>query len=297
VNGKVYAIGGIIGADTATSAVEEYDPATDKWTAKADMPTARSSLSTSVVNGKIYAIGGYSFGIRVSTVEEYDPVTDKWTKKANMPTARNFLSTSAVDGRIYAIGGESSGRKIHSAVEEYDPMTDKWTKKADMPTGRLSLSTSVVNGRIYAIGGSNQKHANVDYSGLSTVEEYDPVKDEWTKKADMPTARWSLSTSAVDDRIYAIGGADRQVPFKAVEVYDPATDTWMKKDDMPNAKGGMSTSVMDGKIYVIGGINIGRQFLSTAEEYKPEFTSAEKKTSKVEIKGKLATSWGEIKSD
>ena len=28
------------------------------WTQKADMPTARHTLSTSVVNGKIYAIGG-----------------------------------------------------------------------------------------------------------------------------------------------------------------------------------------------------------------------------------------------
>ena len=30
----------------------------DTWTAKADMPTARSCHSTSVANGKIYAIGG-----------------------------------------------------------------------------------------------------------------------------------------------------------------------------------------------------------------------------------------------
>jgi len=35
-----------------------YDSATDAWTKKADMLTPRMSLSTSIVNGYIYAIGG-----------------------------------------------------------------------------------------------------------------------------------------------------------------------------------------------------------------------------------------------
>ena len=56
-NGKIYAIGGGL-QGVGFSTVEEYDPATDTWTKKADMPTGRFALSTSVVNGKIYAIGG-----------------------------------------------------------------------------------------------------------------------------------------------------------------------------------------------------------------------------------------------
>ncbi len=48
------------------------------WTQKADMPTARNWLATSVVDGKIYPIGGYDFyhGTELATVEVYDPVTD-----------------------------------------------------------------------------------------------------------------------------------------------------------------------------------------------------------------------------
>ena len=54
-----------------------YDPATDKWTEKPDMPTARQFLTTSAVGGKVYAIGGAipapNVGdIALSTVEEYD---------------------------------------------------------------------------------------------------------------------------------------------------------------------------------------------------------------------------------
>jgi hypothetical protein len=54
------------------STVEEYDPATDRWTEKTDMPTARSWLSTSVVNRKIYAIGGCKNQNILAIVEVYD---------------------------------------------------------------------------------------------------------------------------------------------------------------------------------------------------------------------------------
>lgn len=87
------------------------------------MPTARVSLSTSAVNGKIYAIGGAFgfFAAVLSTVEEYDPATDKWAKKADMPTARGGFSTNVVDGKIYAIGGATADWALSSsAVEEYD---------------------------------------------------------------------------------------------------------------------------------------------------------------------------------
>ena len=125
-------------------------------------------LSTSVVNGKIYAIGGITASDKVvSTVEEYNPATDKWEKKSDMPTARAMLSTSVVNGKIYAIGGIMASDKVVSTVEEYNPATDIWTEKADMLTARCALSTSVVNGKIYAIGGAE------DSLFLSTVEEYD----------------------------------------------------------------------------------------------------------------------------
>ena len=76
------------------------------WITKADMPTARSYLSASVVNGKIYVIGGLSNqSIALPNVEMYDPETDTWERKADMPTARMNLSTVVVDGKIYAIGG------------------------------------------------------------------------------------------------------------------------------------------------------------------------------------------------
>jgi len=62
VHGKIVVIGGTAVAGTGRQhnlhAVEVYDPETDTWTRDVDMPTARGWLSASVVDRKVYAIGG-----------------------------------------------------------------------------------------------------------------------------------------------------------------------------------------------------------------------------------------------
>ena len=276
-NGKIYAFGGLSAAGQTISTVEEYNPATDTWTKKASMPTARRQLTASVVNEKIYAIGGKKElrGAPFSTVEEYDPVMDKWKRKSDMPTPRSSLSTSVVDGKIYAIGGRDVGGWALLEVEEYDPMTDRWKKKADMPAARTystsvvngtiyamcyalgtveeydpatdkwtkkanvptarDFSTSAVNGRIYAIGGCPPDWLPGD-PFLSTVEEYDPTTDTWTKKANMPTAR-SCYTSAVNGKIYAIGGFDGNRALSIVEEYDPGSVNVEAKGKLPTMWG------------------------------------------------------------
>ncbi|MFC1604601.1 kelch repeat-containing protein [Planctomycetota bacterium] len=236
------------------------------WTQKADMPTPRWGVYTSVVDGKIYAIGGIA---SPKKVEEYDPATDTWTEKADMPTARVFLSTSVVDGKIYAIGGETHwpGGTALATVEAYDPTTDTWTKKADMPAPRDALATSVVKGKIYAIGGYRRTIGDT----LATVEEYDPATDTWTEKADIPTARQFVSTSVVNGKIYAMGGIPEKTwtAFSTVEEYDPVTDTWTKKGDMPVPRS-FTTSVVDDKIYAFGGnASRGGAPLSNVFQYDP----------------------------
>ena len=288
VNGKIYAIGGWDLGPTAFSTIEEYNPETDTWDRKADKPTAIDGPSASVVDGRIYAIGGWTNGGIVNNpiMEVYDPKTDEWSRKADMPTGRSYLSTNVVNGKIYAIGGMINQQaNVCSTVEEYDPSTDTWTRKADMPTGRCYFSTSVVNGNIYAIGG------NAGVRFLSNVEEYNPVTDTWTRKADMPTARCPF-TSAVNDRIYAIGGGSNLI-HTVVEEYDPATDKWTKKTDMPTARCYLpcTNCVVNGKIYVIGGTMDGRSTVPTVEEYTPEGWPFS-----ISPQDKLPKTWGKLKA-
>ncbi|MHC4439988.1 MAG: Kelch repeat-containing protein, partial [Planctomycetota bacterium] len=79
-----------------------------------------------------------------------------------------------------------------------------WTQIDNSPTPRLAPTSAVVNGKIYIIGGWTSEP---DAIGISTVDEYDPASNTWTRKADMPTARSSSPSSAVvDGKIYVIGG-------------------------------------------------------------------------------------------
>ncbi|MFC1605097.1 kelch repeat-containing protein [Planctomycetota bacterium] len=234
------------------------------WITKADMPTARLYLSTNVVNGKIYAIGGASMvEVGISTVEEYDPATDTWTAKSSMPTPRWGFATGIVNGKIYVIGGaEGHPGTPLTTVEEYDPTTDTWTTKSPMPTRRWGLSASVVNGKIYAIGGGIP-------SGIRVVEEYDPATDAWTEKTSIPIGRYGISTCAVNGKIYAIGGVVSYPTITSrVYEYNPVTDTWTTKADMPTARAYPSTSVVNGKIYAMGGeIKLNDPSVPTVEVY------------------------------
>src|ERR1700687_5557725 len=75
LNGKIYVSGGAGPTPDASapvirprqpqrslSTVEEYDPATNKWRARAPMLTPCNHMGAEAVNGKIYVIGGRGCG-------------------------------------------------------------------------------------------------------------------------------------------------------------------------------------------------------------------------------------------
>ena len=178
VDGKIYIMGGSQNGGPSNMmrhvlTVEVFDPETDTWSQKNDMPKSRAVGSGSLVDGKIYLFGGYEGKRRV---DEYDPSTDTWTTKSEMPTARIGLSTSVLEGKIYLIGGYVPVGMRHSGltmVEVYDFATDTWATAPDMPTGRLAAYTAVVDGKIYVFGGVPDWPAET----LGIVEIYDPKED------------------------------------------------------------------------------------------------------------------------
>ncbi len=220
------------------------------WSQKSTMPTPRFGHTASVVDGKIYVIGGGGpNGEMITAVDMYDPATDSWTKKADMPTGRKWFSTSVLDGKIYAIGGNSGsdwGGEPVATVEMYDPATDTWTTKADLLAARGDLATVVVDGKIYAIGGYIQKDdGEVVISGR--VEVYNPVTDSWSLGKNMHI---SMEAKAVilEGKIYVTNGGTG-------EAYDPTIERWAPIEKIPGSVGGISISAVEGKIFSFGGVN------------------------------------------
>ncbi len=255
--------------DSNENSAAPHLPDGGSWQARASMPTARCCLTSSAVNGIIYAIGGDIGGAGSTATEAYDPATNTWAVKSTFATGRGYLTSNVVNGIIYAIGGWTcvGGCSLHKTVEAYDPATDTWCTKTSMPTARSVHTGSVVNGIIYAIGG-----ALVGGSPLATVEVYDPATDTWSTKTPMPTPRGEATASVVNGIIYVIGGRDVAGGdgVSTVEAYDPASDTWSTKTSMPTARRGPTSSVVNGIIYVIGGVSVpGDEGLDTVEAYDP----------------------------
>lgn len=261
--GKIYVIGGLDddsdGPINVYNTVEEYDPSTDIWSTKQNMPTARFWLGAATSsNGKIYAIGGtdpYGAG-RLNVVEEYDPATDTWTSKTAMPTAREGMAIlTASNAKIYAMGGypENPNTGGYSRiVEEYDPVTDTWATKANLPYAAAYVGAAEINGKIYVIPELG--------SGYYSVQIYDLASDTWTTGTSIPTSRYFLGITAHNGKIYAIGGFSRSGPggtiqnsVATVEVYDPATNTWSSDTSLSVSRYGLGTVLSGGKIYAIGG--------------------------------------------
>jgi N-acetylneuraminic acid mutarotase len=240
VNGILYAIGGFSRHDLST--VEAYDPVADTWSARAPMPTARENLGIGVINGVIYAVGGNARGGRratanatrmslvggptvafnileesepLETVEAYDPVSDKWTVKAPMLTPRSQFAAGVINGKLYVVGG-TNGTSVLTTVEVYDPATDQWATRASLPNfGRQSLAVAVMNGTLYAIGGL------VSYVGTQSVAKYDPATDSWAAGVPVPAALQGLSAVALNNKLYAFGGACYDVVFAGTYGFTP----------------------------------------------------------------------------
>lgn len=147
VNGTIYVFGGYKSKDKflqnwkMADRVEAYDPLTDTWTRKKEMPISRFYFGLGVVAGKVYLIGGTT-GLgdgqeqRMDRVDIYDPATDTWAKGPKMPTRRDPGGVAVVSTRIYVIGGEGwplpqnwgEGQFLGS-IEEYDPINRQMAKK------------------------------------------------------------------------------------------------------------------------------------------------------------------------
>jgi N-acetylneuraminic acid mutarotase len=144
-----------------------YDPATNTWTTKSPMPTARNHASSGVVNGKIYIMGGRlgaAFITKASNtdiVEEYDPATDQWgVMKAQMPGGpRSSSGWGTYNGRIYMAGGETRTGEMNATwrrVEAYEPATDTWHSVPPMQFHRHGFAADVVDGKFIVVSGDVQ---------------------------------------------------------------------------------------------------------------------------------------------
>ena len=240
------------------SATAELD-----WKELPDMPVGKWEAGTTVLDKKLYVMGGYSEGVKSTKISHvFDPSDSSWTKIQDMPSAISHMNL-VLDGRtIWFAGGFKDGYKGHAIAEvwNYNIDLDRYTAAPLLPEPRAGGGLALVGRNLHYIGGLKADR-DTD-SGTHWVLDLDAWKDGaagWTGAAPLPLPRNQFSCVTVDGKIYAIGGQlnhdSQQLDQARVDIYDPATDSWSQGPSLPkgHSHGEAGTFVHEGRIYMVGG--------------------------------------------
>lgn len=153
LNECLYVIGGDARTNDSenvpTNLVIMFDPLTNTWVQKASLIEARAKLDAVVLDGCIYACGGFNSN-RLATMERYDPLADTWTPVVPMVKFRSHHRILVMDKKIIAMGGKSISRPITGAkmvqnsCEVFEPAANQWTEGPPMKSARCGFAAVAV---------------------------------------------------------------------------------------------------------------------------------------------------------
>lgn len=267
------------GSDNVSDAVVIYDHQTNLWSLGPSLPAPRRHLSTTFLNGYLFAFGGFGAAASgrcrmerdVWRLADLGPKT-RWRAMAPLPAPLALFACASVNGEAIVSGGRTprgsrnSSWSDHTASDRtwaYDAARDRWEARAPMPTMRYAAAGVSLGGRLIVIGGRTESDANTP-----AVEAYDPYFDRWFELAPLPTTKGqpaprgqsALAAAVWSDKIYAMGGewidaaAGRRGVYGDVWEYDPFADSWRAIAAMPHPRSGFGAVGLKDGVYVCGGM-------------------------------------------
>jgi N-acetylneuraminic acid mutarotase len=218
IDGRLYVSGGANNKEDLTKTLFVYDPATNSWTRKADMPRPGACGAQGVIARKLYVYIGCPGEGQEHQFFHYDPATDRWTTLSKPPSQHATPAAGVINGRFYLVGGAQSFSQPNLAVHVYDPVSRIWTSRASLPSEQTGAVAGVLNGKLYVAGGVK------DFLATSTHRVYDPTTNTWTARAPMLTARSEAAGAVAGGRFFVLGGFGSDgppFPVEENEAYTP----------------------------------------------------------------------------
>ncbi|KAF6149236.1 hypothetical protein GIB67_026092 [Kingdonia uniflora] len=197
VNGCLYVLGGF-SKSSAVKSVWCFDPVLNVWNEVESMSIGRAYCKTSILNNKLYVVGGVSRGqgglTPLQSAEVFDPHTGLWSEVPSMPFSKAQLLPTAfladmlkpiatgitsyrgrlcVPQSLYSwpffvdVGGEIYDPELNSWVEMPSGMGDGWPAKQ----AGTKLS-ALVDGELYALDPSSSLDSG-------KIKIYDHQEDVW----------------------------------------------------------------------------------------------------------------------
>jgi N-acetylneuraminic acid mutarotase len=219
INGKIYISGGnsLKSDDFPYNTLLMYDPETNTWTRKADMPTGGSDGLTGVINNKLYVLtrcveaesSNFYSDCAPDRFYRYNPVTDRWTILPRPARVHRGPVGGVLYGKFYVMGEDIFTAGLPSTTEVYDPTTNQWADAASPPNRQVFPAGAVQGGFLYVIGGYRLRPTDPLVTGPTSI--YHPLTDTWTTGAPLPTGWSGVAASKVfldgRPRIEVVGGS------------------------------------------------------------------------------------------
>ncbi len=251
-----------------------FEPTTNTWTRKADVPVAMQNLALAAVGGKIYAIGGDP--IR-NTNYVYTPETNIWNVLSPMPTGRQHIDCGIYENKIYVIGGLDTWIDPDSGIiskknEAYDIATNTWSEKSEIPSLRNNPAIIIVDSLIYVIGGGGSE-TNI-WTNIATVECYNVKTDTWEQKNDLPYPVFKPAAVVLNNQIFVLGGQVEEGCTDKILIYKAETDEWEEITPLPHIKTFFGCTAIGNKIYIMGGMECFSPYTALATMYEGEFVTS-----------------------
>jgi astacin len=241
------------------------------WTTRSAMPTARRQISTAVLNGAIYALGGTNTTPtgNLTKVESYNPSTNAWTTRPSLPSGRGRTAGAAtINGVLYVAGGFGAGTTAPTKTL-YAFNGSSWTTKAAMPVAGGCGGAGAVGSMLYVLVGCDPTTtATANSKGI--LLQYNPATNAWSTKPAAPGPHKFPGVAALGGKLYVVGGKNSiGVVTNELHVYNPATNTWSTKAGMPAARYNLTAYAVGTQLYAVGGQDGGDAFTKTVYVYNP----------------------------
>jgi hypothetical protein len=180
-----------------------------------------------------------------------DPPPGEYAEREMLPFANSEMAVAETNGVIYVLGGYPSSREVQTTVQAYDVASDTWDIVASLPLPLHHPVAIGFEGKVYSLGGQSTMSTEGD---TGRTFAFDPVENEWTELATMPTARGAGAGAVVGDVIYVGGG--RPPAANAFEAYDVSEDAWTELPPLPmeaNERNHLAAAAIGTKLYFAGG--------------------------------------------
>jgi N-acetylneuraminic acid mutarotase len=229
------------------------DPAAT-WEAVAALPEPLGHLSSALIDGKIYAIGGQLYHDRdpvdKTSVYRYDTASNSWSALASLPTPRSHAEpgTFVYRGRIIVVGGRNNAiirPSELSTITMYDPPTNTWIALPKLPFTRLAPIAQPFGNEIIVTNGGEwwNKPERTTLAGVldNTWELGHPT---------LPISLGEATSGIIDHRLFVVSNAT-----SSTLAFDLSSDKWITETLAAPllASRGQAAEVAAGKFYLFGG--------------------------------------------